>query len=112
MHDCGLVKYFLRRLTRQLPKGQCRALPSMPSCLSTSSFSTLHGPITQFTQDEAMIRDAARQWARNELQPHVRQMDNQELLSSSMIQSLFDHGFMGMVRTTIFWGGIHKYLVS
>jgi alkylation response protein AidB-like acyl-CoA dehydrogenase len=54
--------------------------------------------VTTFTEDEEMTRDAARQWAQEELKPLVRDMDDQGKLKAEIIQSLFDCGFMGMVR--------------
>jgi short/branched chain acyl-CoA dehydrogenase len=55
-----------------------------------------HAPITTFTEDEEMTRDAVRAWAREELQPVVRDMDNEAKLRPERLQSLFDQGFMGM----------------
>lgn len=54
-------------------------------------------PVTQFTEDEEMVRDAARHWANEELRPLVRDMDNEGKTRPEIIQGLFDHGFMGMV---------------
>ena len=54
-------------------------------------------PVTQFTEDEQMVRDAARHWANEELRPLVRDMDNEGKTRPEIIQGLFDHGFMGMV---------------
>lgn len=33
-------------------------------------------PVTTFTEDEEMVRDAARLWANDVLKPVVREMDN------------------------------------
>ncbi|KAI2509851.1 Acyl-CoA dehydrogenase [Fragilaria crotonensis] len=66
------------------------------SVSSFSSSSGMHLPITQFNEDEQMTRNAARQWAREELKPIVRDMDNEEKLRPDIIRSLFDNGFMGM----------------
>eukprot|EP00985_Skeletonema_marinoi_P030774 scaffold33812_cov114-Skeletonema_marinoi.AAC.1 len=53
-------------------------------------------PVTQFTEDEEMVRDAARHWANEVLRPLVRDMDNEGKTRPDVIQGLFDHGFMGM----------------
>ena len=45
-----------------------------------------------------MVRDAARTWANEELKPIVRDMDDECKTRPEVIQSLFEHGFMGMVR--------------
>lgn len=56
-----------------------------------------HSPVTHFSEDEEMTRDAARQWAQNDLKPIVRAMDDEGKIRPDVIQSLFDYGFMGMV---------------
>lgn len=56
-------------------------------------------PVTQFTEDEEMIRDAARHWANEELRPLVRDMDDEGKTRPEVVQGLFDHGFMGMVSS-------------
>lgn len=53
-------------------------------------------PVTSLSEDEEMIRQTARAWARNELLPVVREMDNDSKLKPEILQSLFDQGFMGM----------------
>lgn len=57
-----------------------------------------HSAVTRFTQDEEMTRDLARQWADQELRPIVREMDNECKLRPEVLKSLFECGFMGMVR--------------
>ncbi len=54
-------------------------------------------PVTRFTEDEEMVRDAARAWANQELKPFVREMDDECKTRPEVIKGLFDHGFMGMV---------------
>lgn len=53
-------------------------------------------PITSFTEDETMARDAVRQWAREMLLPKVRSMDNASQLDPSVLQDLFAQGYMGL----------------
>jgi len=54
-------------------------------------------PLTVFTPDEEMARDLCRQWAREELRPIVREMDEEGELRKEIIRGLFDCGLMGMV---------------
>ena len=54
-------------------------------------------PVTAFTEDEEMAREAARAWADQELRPLVREMDDECKTRPEVVQGLFDHGFMGMV---------------
>eukprot|EP00980_Cylindrotheca_fusiformis_P000357 scaffold91_cov127-Cylindrotheca_fusiformis.AAC.17 len=53
-------------------------------------------PVTVFTDDEQMIREAVRAWAREELRPVVRDMDNEANLRPEILRSLFEQGLMGM----------------
>ena len=55
-----------------------------------------HAPVTTFTEDEMMTRDAVRAWAREDLGPVVREMDNEGKLRKDIVDSLFSQGFMGM----------------
>jgi hypothetical protein len=76
-------------------------------------------PVTQFTQDEEMVRDAARHWANEVLRPLVRDMDNEGKTRPEVIQGLFDHGFMGMVSCILnlsiisshFFFNTHQYVI-
>lgn len=55
-----------------------------------------HSPVTVFTSDEIMIRDAVRQWARQDLLPVVREMDTMGMYKPEIIDALFQHGYMGL----------------
>ena len=65
---------------------------------SDSMYLGHQSPVTCFTEDESMVRDAVRSWANAELKPLVRQMDDEECLNPEILQQLFDIGFMAMVR--------------
>lgn len=55
-----------------------------------------NNPITSFSEDESMTRDAARSWANAQLKPLVREMDDKECINPSILRQLFDNGFMAM----------------
>ena len=104
-----------RRLLPVVSAGRCRF--PLPSQSQWSSFSTAaevpdylnhslqHSPLTVFTEDESMIRDAVRQWARDELLPVVREMDEAAQLRPDILESLFAQGYMGMEIETNYQGG-------
>ena len=79
-----------------------RALRPSRRCLSTapdimeSSSRAEHLPVTVFSEDETMTRDAVRQWSREELLPLVREMDQTSTMNPQIVQSLFQHGLMGL----------------
>lgn len=64
--------------------------------LSTADAAALHAPVAVFTEDERLTQEAVRQWARDELQPVVRAMDDQGEYQTSILEALFAHGLMGM----------------
>ena len=53
-------------------------------------------PVTHLVEEEAMMRDATAQWAKDELAPLVRQMDDAGKMEPHIIQACFDNGFMGV----------------
>ncbi|KAG7372462.1 acyl-CoA dehydrogenase [Nitzschia inconspicua] len=57
---------------------------------------TTRQPITTFTEDETMTRDAVRQWAREMLRPQVRAMDTASKLDPAILNDLFAQGYMGL----------------
>jgi len=60
---------------------------------------TNHQPITKLTEDELAIRQVTKAWVEDHLPSKVvRVMDEQEKMDTTIIRSLFQQGFMGMVR--------------
>jgi alkylation response protein AidB-like acyl-CoA dehydrogenase len=53
-------------------------------------------PVTLFTEDERMTQEMVRTWAREDLQPHVREMDEASELRPDILEALFANGLMGM----------------
>ena len=53
-------------------------------------------PLTTFTEDERLIQETVRAWARQDLSPVVRTMDTHGQLDPSILEGLFANGFMGM----------------
>lgn len=53
-------------------------------------------PMTHLLEEEAMMRDATTQWAKEVLAPLVRQMDDAGKMEPHIIQGCFDSGFMGV----------------
>ena len=81
---------------------------SFASAVETSSSSgeeaSLHAPVTVFSEDERLTQEAIRQWAREELQPLVRQMDEQGHYEKRILDDLFSHGIMGLEIPSEFGG--------
>ncbi len=53
-------------------------------------------PLTHFTEDEMMLRDAAADFAKSEIAPHVHEMDEQAKLKPELVKQFFEMGLMGI----------------
>jgi alkylation response protein AidB-like acyl-CoA dehydrogenase len=52
--------------------------------------------ITQLSEDEALFRENVRQFARDEIGPMVRRMDEEQKIDASLLGRLFELGLMGI----------------
>jgi alkylation response protein AidB-like acyl-CoA dehydrogenase len=53
-------------------------------------------PLTSLTEDEAMLRDTVRQFAQQEIAPHVHAMDEAQHLDEGILRQLFGLGLMAI----------------
>jgi len=53
-------------------------------------------PITQFTEEEIIIQDTVRNFAKTDILPLVHQMENEQKINPIIIKKLFTNGFMGL----------------
>jgi alkylation response protein AidB-like acyl-CoA dehydrogenase len=53
-------------------------------------------PLTVLSEDEAMFRDAVRQFARDEVAPRVHRMDEAQKMDEDLIPQFFELGLMGI----------------
>jgi butyryl-CoA dehydrogenase/short/branched chain acyl-CoA dehydrogenase len=53
-------------------------------------------PLTSLTEDESMLRDTVRQFAQQEIAPHVRAMDEAQKLDPGILRQLFELGLMAI----------------
>jgi short-chain 2-methylacyl-CoA dehydrogenase len=53
-------------------------------------------PLTQLNPEEALFRDTVRRFAREQIAPRVRAMDDTALFDKGLLQQLFDLGLMGI----------------
>jgi short-chain 2-methylacyl-CoA dehydrogenase len=53
-------------------------------------------PLTRLTDDERMFRDTVRKFAREQIAPHVREMDEKGVLRKDLVKQLFALGLMGI----------------
>jgi short-chain 2-methylacyl-CoA dehydrogenase len=57
---------------------------------------TPHLPLTALNEEERMFRDAVRQFAREQIRPYVREMDDAAVFRKDIIKQFFDMGLMGI----------------
>lgn len=62
-------------------------------------------PLTQFTEDELMLKEAAADFARTVIAPHVHEMDQQAKLKPEIIKAFFEQGLMGIEVPEKYDGG-------
>ena len=62
-------------------------------------------PLTRFSEDEHLFHDAIVEFARREVAPHVREMDESAKIPRSLIDKLFELGVMGIAIPEEFGGG-------
>ena len=53
-------------------------------------------PLSTLTEDERLFRDSVRAFARAQVAPLVRTMDEQQALDAGLLRALFDLGVMGI----------------
>ncbi len=63
-----------------------------------------HPPLTRLSEDETLFRDSVLEFARREIRPIVREMDDQAKMSRSLVDRLFDLGVMGIEIPETFGG--------
>ncbi len=56
----------------------------------------LAAPLTVLNEDELLLRNTVRQFAREEIGPHVAQMDREGVFRKEILKQLFDLGLMGI----------------
>jgi hypothetical protein len=71
----------------------CAARSAMPE---TEPATEIIPPLTSLTEEEAMLRDTVRQFAQQEIAPHVREMDEAQHLDTGILRQLFGLGLMAI----------------
>jgi alkylation response protein AidB-like acyl-CoA dehydrogenase len=69
-------------------------------------------PLSHFSEDEQMLRDAAADFARTMIAPHVHDMDRDAKLRPELIKSFFEQGLMGIEIPEKYDGGGGSFFMS
>ena len=57
---------------------------------------SFHLPLSSLAEEDQLLRDSVRKFARKEIAPLVREMDEAQKMSPKLISQLFEQGWMGM----------------
>jgi len=68
--------------------------------------------LTMLTEDELAFRDAVRDFAENEIRPHVGRMDHDAKMDATLIQKLFEMGLMGIETPEKFGGAGSTFMMA
>jgi len=69
-------------------------------------------PLTQLSEEETLFRETVRQFARDEVAPLVRRMDEEQQLDAGLLRRLFDLGLMGIEIPEEFGGSAGSFFDS
>ncbi|KAG8814087.1 hypothetical protein FRC19_001995, partial [Serendipita sp. 401] len=102
-----------RNLARRIvTRTRCTSFqPNRARLLSSSARVAAPTSLNAFTEEEVMLREAVRRFAKEEVEPKVREMDENEMMDPSVIQGLFDQGLMG-IETSSEHGGSEASFTS
>lgn len=82
--------------------GQSRGLTNVRPVFSAAaglngrSYGSTPKPVTTLTEEEQMMKETVSRFAREQVQPLVRKMDEASEMDKSIIKGLFDQGLMGI----------------
>ena len=79
-----------------------------PASLSTPAAQAL----TVLTEEEQMFQAAAREFARNEIGPHVEAMDREGVFRKELLEKFFEQGFMGISVPEAYGGSGGSFFMS
>ena len=69
-------------------------------------------PLTVLSEEEQLFQSAAREFAENEIKPHVEEMDREGVFRRELIDKFFAQGFMGMHIPEAYGGGGGSFFMA
>ncbi len=69
-------------------------------------------PLTQLSEDEAMFRDAVREFADEQVRPLVHTMDEAQTMDPELIRQIFEMGLMGIEVPESFGGTDASFFIA
>jgi butyryl-CoA dehydrogenase/short/branched chain acyl-CoA dehydrogenase len=71
-----------------------------------------HGPLTALTEEERMFQAMAREFAANEILPHVEKMDREGAFNPALLAKIFAQGFMGIEAPEAYGGSQGSFVLA
>ncbi len=84
----------------------------MPSQDSLENTTSPHLPLGILSDEEHLLQESVRRFARKEIAPLARQMDEAQKMDPALIKKLFDQGLMGIEIPTDYGGGGASFFSS
>ncbi|XP_025988468.1 short/branched chain specific acyl-CoA dehydrogenase, mitochondrial [Solenopsis invicta] len=81
----------LRSAFREIPQRLTRTR-KLHLCASRLT----HSPLTQFSDDEIMMKETVAKLAKEEIAPQVRKMEKEGKVDEGVLKTLFENGLMGL----------------
>ena len=69
-------------------------------------------PVSQLTEEELLLQETVRKFARREIAPLSKEMDEQQKMSPALIKQLFQQGLMGIEVPAEYGGGGASFFSS
>jgi short/branched chain acyl-CoA dehydrogenase len=70
------------------------------------------GPLTALTEEERMFQAMAREFASNEILPHVEEMDREGAFNHALLENFFAQGFMGIEVSEAYGGSGGSFFLA
>ncbi|XP_043475639.1 short/branched chain specific acyl-CoA dehydrogenase, mitochondrial [Leptopilina heterotoma] len=99
----SIIKTISPKILRKLMHGSQMHL--------TASLSQCPGPLTQFTDDEIMMRDSVAKLSKEQIEPLVKKMEKEGKLDDKLVKTIFENGLMGM-QVPAEYGGTESSFMS
>ena len=77
-----------------------------------NSTTNAHPALTVLSEDELAFKEAVRDFAENEIKPHVAHMDEKAQMSPEIVKKLFEMGLMGVESPEQFGGAGSTFFMA
>ncbi|XP_074094339.1 short/branched chain specific acyl-CoA dehydrogenase, mitochondrial isoform X2 [Cotesia typhae] len=80
--------------------------------MTTSVLDHTRGPLTQFTEDEVMMKETVAKLAKEQIGPLVKKMEKEGKIDERVLKQLFDNGLMGLEIPSDYGGSSCNFMTT